>query len=383
MADIGLLASEFEDRELLCGLLAEMGHLTRGSSGFEEVLEFARERKPRAFVIVDGGGVDAEIMLRELLRAFPLLAVVVALKVRDAGRAVALMRVGAAEVVAPPWTREELQASVSKSLRFQGTVISPARVAPLRRSPLWYTLAAGLFFALGLGAASIKRAQRERIAAQARTDRWDLPIRHPAGLTFDGQSLWVVEWFTQSFYALSTEDTTVKVVRHLTAETPVAAVFTGESMWTVSADGTVMRRMRDDALTPLARYPSVAPNSAGVAFDGLYLWTLDARAKVLRKHLLDSQLSVLATYEWRGVKAAGLVFDGSTLWTLDAAERRLIRHNLERPDETVDSMSLPEYASGQYAPTGAAWDGMRFWTVGEDKDAKAPARLLRHTQKSK
>ena len=96
-----------------------------------------------------------------------------------------------------------------------------------------------------------------------------MPVRHPAGLAFDGQSLWVVEWFTQSFYALSTADTTVTVVRHLTAETPVAAAFTAEAMWTVAADGAVMRRMRDDAMTPLARYPMAAPNSAGLAFDGL------------------------------------------------------------------------------------------------------------------
>jgi len=36
------------------------------------------------------------------------MPVVVALKSRDANRAVASMRVGAAEVVAPPWTRENL-----------------------------------------------------------------------------------------------------------------------------------------------------------------------------------------------------------------------------------------------------------------------------------
>ncbi|MDD5303683.1 MAG: hypothetical protein PHS14_11315 [Elusimicrobia bacterium] len=383
MAAIGLLAKEAADRELLGLMLGELGHGVEGAGRLEEALEFARERKTRAFLLVDGGGADAESLTRELLRAFPLLPVVVAMKVRDASRAVALMRVGAAEVVAPPWTPEDLKASVSKGLRFQGTVITVASAAPSRRSPIWYALSVGLFLAAALGVASLKRVEANRAAAAARTDRWELPVRHPAGLAFDGKSLWLVEWFTQSFYALSPNDTSVQIVRHLTAETPVAAAFTAEAMWTVSADGTVIRRMRDDQMTPLARYPKAAPNCAGLAFDGLYLWTLDARAKVLRKHLVDRDLSVIATYKWRGTKAAGLLFDGKTLWSLDAADRRLLRHGLERPEDLIDSVPLPEYAEGAYTPVGAAWDGSRFWTVGEAKDGKSPARLVRHKEEAR
>ena len=380
MSFIGLLAKENEDRDLLGGMLGELGYGVEGAGRLEEALEFARERKARAFLLVDGGGVDAEALTRELLRAFPLLPVVVALKVRDASRAVELMRVGAAEVVAPPWTPEDLKLSVAKGLRFQGTALSVSSAAPMSRSPLWYALAVALFLAAGLGVASLKRAEANRAAAAARVDRWELPVRHPAGLAFDGKSLWLVEWFTQSFYALSTADTSVQIIRHLTAETPVAAAFTGEAMWTVSADGTIIRRMRDDKMTPLTRYPKAAPYSAGLAFDGLYLWTLDARAKVLRKHLVDRELSVLAVYKWRGSKPAGLVFDGKTLWSLDAADRRLLRHNLVRPDEPIDSVPLPEYASGTYLPAGLAWDGTRFWTVGSAQDGKGPARLVRHRE---
>ncbi len=378
MAAIGLLAKEAADRELLGLMLGELGHRAEGAGRLEEALEFAREHKTRAFVLVDGGGADAEALTRELIRAFPLMPVVVALKVRDATRAVALMRVGAAEVIAPPWTPEDFKSSVSKGLRYQGTALSVTAVAPLSRSPVWYALAVGLFLAAGLGVASLKRAEQNRVVAASRVDRWELPVAPPAGLAYDGKTLWLVEWFTQSFYALSPDDTSVKIVRHLTAETPVAAAFTGEAMWTVSADGTIIRRMRDAKMTPLARYPKAAPNSAGLAFDGLYLWTLDARARVLRKHLVDRELSVLATYRWRGGKAAGLVFDGKALWTLDAVERRLSRFALDRPEEAVDAMPLPEYAEGTFIPTGLAWDGVRFWTVGEAKDGKSPARLVRH-----
>jgi hypothetical protein len=151
-------------------------------------------------------------------------------------------------------------------------------------------------------------------------------------------------------------------------------------MWTVSADGTVIRRMRDDKMTPLMRYPHAAPYSAGLAFDGLYLWTLDGRSKVLSKHLVDRELSVIATYRWRGAKAAGLVYDGKSLWSLDAGQARLLRHSLDHPDEFSDAIPLPEYAEGLFTPVGAAWDGSRFWTVGEANDGKSPARLVRHQE---
>lgn len=383
MASIGLLALEAADRELLGLMLGELGYGVEGAGRLDEALEFARERRASGFLLVDGGGADAEKLTRELLRAFPLAPVVVALKVRDASRAVALMRVGAAEVVAPPWTPEDLKASVAKGMRFQGTAISVSTAAPPSRAPFWYAACVVLFLIAGLGTASLKRAESNRLAAAARVDRWELPVRHPAGLAFDGKSLWLVEWFTQSFYALSTADSNVQVVRHLTAETPVAAAFTGEAMWTVSADGSIYRRMRDDKMTPLMKYAKAAPNSAGLAFDGLYLWTLDGRAKVIRKHLVDRELTVLATYKWRGVKAAGLVYDGKTLWSLDAADRRLLRHSLERPDDVIEGIPLPEYAEGTYIPVGAAWDGERFWTVGEAKDGKSPARLVRHLKEAR
>lgn len=384
MADLGLLASEGGDREALGLMLGELGFAAHPAARLEEAVELARERRAKAIVLVDGAGADAEKLTRELIRAFPLLPVVVAMRARDASRAVALMRVGAAEVIAPPWTREDLKASVSKGLRFQGTALSPAGPAPQRRSAIWYALALGLFAAAALGTASLKRVEEKRAAEAAVVHRWDLPVRHPAGLAYDGKSVWVVDWFTQSFYALAPADgVPVRVVRHLTAETPVAAAFTGDSMWTVSADGSIIRRMRDDKLTPLARYKRAAPSSAGLAFDGLYLWTLDARAKVLRKHLVDRELTVMETYKWRGGKPAGVIYDGRSLWTLDAAASRLERRELERPDEVTAAITLGEYANGAYVPRGLGWDGKSFWTVAEAADGKGPARLTRHKEEAR
>lgn len=380
MAAIGLLAAETGDREELSLLLGELGWAAEGAGRLDQALETARARRAKAFVVVDGGGADAETLTRELVRAFPLLPVVVALKTRDARRAVALMRAGAAEVVAPPWTREDLKACVAKSLRSPGTTLSPLRLAPRRRSPVWYALAVGGFLAAALGTASLKRAAALRAAAAARVDRWTLPTAHPAGLAFDGKDLWVVDWFTQSLDRWSREDAKTLEVRYLSAETPVAASFAPDGLWTATADGTIARRMRDAKLTPLQRYPKAAPNSAGLAFDGLYLWTLDQRRKTLTKRLLDETLTPVATWRLPGLKPVAVVWDGRALWTLDAGDRVLRRHDLERPDLPLALVALPEYGDGVYAPTGLAWDGERFWTVAERRDGKGPSRLFRHRE---
>jgi CheY-like chemotaxis protein len=378
MAAIGLLAAEAGDREELAALLGELGHSAEGSARLAEAVEFARERRPRVFVVVDGGGADAETLTRELSRVFPLLPVVAALKTRDAARAVALMRAGAVEVVAPPWTREDLRACVSKGLRSPGTALSPVRLAPRRRSPVWYALAVGAFLAAGLGVASLKRARANARAEAARVDHWLLPVSHPSGLAFDGRDLWVIDWFSQSFYQESRVDPRVLAVRHLPAETPVAAAFAADAVWTVSADGTIVRRMRDAKFTQLQRYPKAAPNCAGLAFDGLYLWTLDAHARTLSKRLLDADLTVVTRTRVPGLNPTALIWDGSALWTLDGGDRVLRRHDVANPALVVAVLPMPEYADGAYVPKGLAWDGERFWTVAERRDGQGPAQLARH-----
>jgi hypothetical protein len=74
-----------------------------------------------------------------------------------------------------------------------------------------------------------------------------------------------------------------------------------------------------------------------------------------------------------------LTWDGHYLWSLDSANHELIRHNLERPDEATARVPLPEYSAGGYRPVGLAYDGERFWSVGERlPQDTGPARLFRH-----
>lgn len=375
MATVGMLCADPSRRERLALLAGECGHSVRPAARLTEAVELLREGKPRLMVIFDEPGHDAAVALREVLRAAPLLPVVVALERRDATRAVALMRLGAAEVIAPPWTKEALRGCLSKALRLQGTSFSLAK--PVRRAALpYYLLAVGLFAAAALGKSAFERRQRLAAEAAARKVHWDLPTKHPAGLAWDGKSLWSVDWFSQSLF-VHDGGADVRRLTHFTAETPVAVAFGAGSAWTGLASGVIVKHLPDAKLTPVERYAGTV--TGGLAWDGLYLWTADAKGRKLQKRILDSRLSVVASYPYPGDEPAGLAWDGRSLWSLDGPGRQLVRHNLERPDEALERRPLPEYGDGAYRPAGLAWDGARFWTIGEKRPPNTgPARLFMH-----
>ncbi|MBI4678378.1 MAG: response regulator [Elusimicrobia bacterium] len=380
MPSIGVLAPDPAERRDLVLLAGESGYMAHPASGLAEALEVLRERRPSLMLLTDGPEQDAEILLRELAAVSPLMPVVVASRKRDAGRAVALMRMGATEVVAPPWTKEDLAASLRKTLRAHGTVFSVAPLkSPAPSAPIFF-FAVALFFALAVGYAAIQRQAKLRVAAFEEKKSWDLPYRHPSAASFCGGDLWVLDWFTQSVYVHSAADLAVRQVAHFPGELPVSFSVGPDALWALSPTGVVTRRMKDDTLRLLTQYPKAAPGGVAIVFDGLYLWTAHAKARVLRKHLNDESLTVLGAWPYPGGAPAALVFDGASLWSLDSANKELLRHNLERPDEVTRRVALPEYREGLLRPVGLAWDGERFWTAAESvPQAKAPGRVFKHS----
>ena len=384
MASLGLLADDELDRQRLVLLAGESGHAVMSAGRIAEAVEVLREHRPKAMLVVDGPRQDAAAAVREILRVAPLMPIVVALRRRDANRAVALMRLGAAEVVSAPWSREALEPCLSKALRYQGTAFSVVYVPPRSALPA-YLLAVLVFFGAAFGYLALQR--RERLGREVLEQKsfWDMPYKHPAGLAYDdkGRSLWAADWFTQSLYEHSPADLSIKRIVHFTAQMPVSVAFAMDAVWSVTAKGAIVRHMRDAALTPVETYQDAAPHTAGIAYDGLYLWTCDPARRLIYKRLTDASLTVVSTYRYPGAEPAALVFDGKSLWSLDAGNKELIRHNLERPDETTGRIALPEYSDGGYKPRGLAWDGTRFWTLAEKlpKDS-GPARIFQHADLS-
>lgn len=380
MATIGVLCAEEGDRKRLAILAGEAGHLVCEALRLEDALEILRERRPKVMLIAEGAGLDPEVTVREIARIAPLLPVVVALKVRDATRAVALMRAGASEVVAPPWTPESLRSTISKSLRYQGAALSVAALAPRKPTAHFYFFCVLSFFALAFGFIVVDHDARQQAAVLAHRRTFDLPYQHPSGMLFDRGQFWIVDWFSSSLYFHDSKGLAVERVMAFSTESPVAMAVGPDAIWKVSPEGHVVRHLKDDEFTPVQEYRSAAPNTSAMAYDGLYLWTIDGRNRELRKHLTDDKLSVVGRYPYPGSNPVGLAFDGQSLWSVDAGDRELRRHNLERPDEILRRVDLPEYHDGLYRATGLAWDGKAFWTIAERASGeKGPGKIFRHS----
>ncbi|MFA6316201.1 MAG: hypothetical protein WC943_02195, partial [Elusimicrobiota bacterium] len=269
MPSVGVVAADAVSRSALSLLAGESGYRTHPAAGLADALEVLRERRPSLMLVTDGPDGDAEVLVREIAAVSPLVPVVVALRVRDAGRAVVLMRLGASEVVAPPWTKEDLGACLGKTLRSQGTAFSvvPLR-GPMPRAPIFF-FAVALFFGLALSYAALQRSAKLRAAAFEEKKTWDLPYRHPSAASFSGPDLWVLDWFTQSVYVHAASDLAVRQVAHFPGELPLSFSIGPDAVWSLTPGGTICRRMKDEKLRLLAEYPKAAPGATALVFDGL------------------------------------------------------------------------------------------------------------------
>ncbi|MBI4348843.1 MAG: hypothetical protein HY553_18535 [Elusimicrobia bacterium] len=380
MATVAVLGEREEARRDLSLALSELGHRVASAAAVREAVELLGELRPQLLVVAcDPGSKLAEHVLGEVDRVQPLLPVVIALERRSASRAVDLLRAGAYEVVAPPWTADNLSACLSKALRFKGTVFEAAPPPERKAATRLYMALVAAFLAAAGGWRWLRPQAAPAAPPPPSTKVWELPFSHPSGLAFHGGELWVSDWFSQAIYRLDPKSLATRRAVHYPKEAPAALALTRDYLWTVAAHGVLVRHMLDDRLTALDRVADKAGPTVGLAYDGLYLWTVDSRAKRIHKRLLDDSLTIIDSYEYPGSEPAALAFDGKDLWSLDAGHRELLRHGLDHPGRVTLKTSLPEYADGVWRPVGLAFDGERFWTVAENRrESGKPARIFRH-----
>ena len=377
MISLALICASEEKRREMSLLLGEAGFLAYAASSVPEAKEVIRERRPRLIIFLEDEFKNFDELLREAIADFPTIPLIAVLKSRDANRAVSLMLAGAEEVLSFPLSQESVRAVLSRAARLPGTSLSILPPASLRGF-YFYALISLSFLGLALSGLAIKKHQatvRARILAQKNS--WPLPYFYPSAIAFDGSRFWIADWFSQSLYLHSSATRKVKRVIHFPNEMPVSIAISQDALWTVDASGTIVRRLKDLNLTPVERYLS-APGTTAITYDGLYLWTYDSISKRLHKRLPDSHLTEIASYPYPGIQATALFSDGKNLWSLDGSNREILLHNLERPDEVLSKIPLPEYSTGQYTPTGLGFDGKDFWTVAQSlPPGKAPAELFK------
>jgi DNA-binding response OmpR family regulator len=370
MARVLLVVAEEEVRSEIARLLEGLGHEVLQSPGPPDCYRILADRRPQAFVVE-----ESDALLSESLRLAPMLPVIVCLKKRDAETALQLLRRGAFECVAPPWTGEALSAPIRRAARVQGTAFGvswssgpPPRVRRLRAA------AAAAAVTLIVVAPFALRARRRRLAELAnRTLSQPLPYNHPAGAAWrDG--LWASDWFDQTIYRHAA-DLSIAKLYHFPSATPGAFTF-AEGSLLVSSGRRWLKVAPDVSLRKEGTFEPPGPRTVGLCYDGLYIWSADAETKRIYKHLPDDRLSVLESYPYPGRIPSAIACDASDFWSLDESSGELLRHDAKRPDLLLGRWLLPQYSSHVWRPTGLAHEGSVFWSVAEKKEGEG-GRLFR------
>lgn len=382
MAVLAVVAKDEAKRVELKLALEELGHLVAAAKDLPGAMEVVSRQRPRLMIVAqEPSETVAESALAELEREAPLLPVIVAMTERKAARALELLKAGAYEVVAPPWTADHLSATVSKALRFKGTAFEASRPIEKKAGVGLYAVLGLLLVALAAGWGALERHRRFAQLAEAPVPptEFALPYAHPGGLAYDGKRYWISDWFSQTIHRHDPSNFAVVRTRYLPQEVPGALAYAGDALYAAAAPRGIVKHLLDDRLTVLGRSTDAAPQTVGLAYDGLYLWSVDTKTKKIHKRIPDEGLSVIESYKYPGGIPTALTYDGRALWSVDWTNRELLRHDLKNPERVTMRIPLDAYRGARWKPTGLAFDGTRFVTVAEEQPrGEGPGRVFLH-----
>ena len=191
------------------------------------------------------------------------------------------------------------------------------------------------------------------------------PGRYPAGLTWDGQHLWVSDFHTDKIYELNTQG---KVLRTLSSPAyyPIGLAFDGKYLWNADSKGLIPQgdeyhRGKIFKIDPktgdvLKTLDAPTPSPSGLTWDGHYLWCVDnLHHKLIQFDPEDG--TTIKEFRSPAASPTGLTFDGKYLWV---ADRRT--NQIYRVDPSDGMVILITDAPGPYA-RDLCWDGKNLWNV--------------------
>lgn len=187
------------------------------------------------------------------------------------------------------------------------------------------------------------------------------PGRHPTGLTFDGQALWLADRVSDVLYRIDTEDG--RVLESLTAPGYQVEGLTreGELLWVLDAESK--RALKVSPRTGIAERTIPVRLSApqGLAFDGKHLWVADVKRDRLVQISTEDGTTITEIPSPSG-DPHGLTYDGKYLWVSDRTEDMIY---MVVPDGGEVIVAFP---SPSKFPRGLAFDGEFLWNVDYQTD---------------
>lgn len=183
----------------------------------------------------------------------------------------------------------------------------------------------------------------------------------PTGLAFDGNYLWLADFFTKKIYKISPETGKVLKSFDTPGNHPEGLAWDGKFLWHIDTGEKSMYRLDPETGQALSILESNSSNPRDLAWDGKYVWIVDYKRDLLIKVSPEDGMMV-QNFPSPAREPAGLTFDGKYLWVTDRSEDRIYLVN------PADGLCLSSLRSYGPFPYGLAWGKDVLWNVDYEND---------------
>ncbi|MFA5140218.1 MAG: response regulator [Elusimicrobiota bacterium] len=290
---------------------------------------------------------DGVQILKKVKADFPAVPVIMVTGFGSLETAVQTVQVGAADYVSKPFQNKDLFQRIEKALSsrdlkapsgpitqrllrdIQGVSKEPEPLieAPRRPMPRWIPWA-------GAGAAVLAAAgfffARWWSGGEA---AYAIPTAHLSGISFDGERLWLADWYAQTVYEGRIREDRVEVLKsfHLDEVRPTGIASSGDALYiSDSWSKKVSKHALDGMLSMVEGAASAGPSPAGLFLEGKNLWCADAGDDKVFRLSPEEGFRAQRSLKTQGTAPVGAAVRNGALWIADADTKRLYLHKIDQ-----------------------------------------------------
>jgi CheY-like chemotaxis protein len=366
MARVLVVDDEQDMRMALRMFLERSGHTVQEASDGENALA-TLHTTGADIVLLDMRmpGMDGAQTLAKIRERFKDLPVIMVTGYGSVDSAKEALEIGASSYISKPFKNQELvealdKAGVSSTAPepSQDSEISGASTAPFPWKKTIIVASACLI--LWAGIKILFNPNRE----------FKLPYSNPMGMSWQGEKLWVVDWFVQSIYVHEVESRKLPLIKtyNLPESHITGLAVVNDTLYTCDSWARNIRRHKiDDFLTVEKTFPSPGPSPSSLFWDGKYLWSCDSSRNRIYQHHMDEKLSVIAEYP-APEGLVGFFKDDKYAWTADNKSRKIYQHRLDEKLTVLGTYAYDGFDEGSEPLTSFYWKGDKLWFTRERKN---------------
>ena len=190
-------------------------------------------------------------------------------------------------------------------------------------------------------------------------EAYQAPGDRPRGLAFDGTYLWSNDFGAMKLYRHRVDSNLTVVETYDLTDRYNDLTWDGQSLYAIQWGRVDKLELPGPEVTRSWSRPAEFHHMHGLAWNGTYLLTAHVSTQIY-EHQLDEAFTILQTYE-HSDNSGGMTWDGQYLYVVSTMTHSITKLSLEGGQATA----VARYCTPGPVPTGIAWDGQHFWVADD------------------